>query len=329
MPINPPARAREFQVLDPCLLGRPVHLLPAFANRLAETLGAAVAAPAGRRYWGAWRLASLSFERAPEQAGLRWLGVNGPYGMAAVAFERALLLGLLEGRYARNAPSSAQRDPHAERVTATEERLAATLAQQLVALLDARVADGLAAAGVEPTPLTPNEASRAAVAPASAPGKTEWVLRIVLRAPYGAPAAAAPAAAAPVEADADGVAPADDVAAAPVAAPAPASQDGQIWIALDHALMAHVLQGLMDKRTGSRGPRRQSEPLESSLNVKLDGRLVSKEVTLAALFALKVGDVIPVSVGRADVLLDDARLFTAAVAEHKGKLCLTSFEDAE
>jgi hypothetical protein len=48
-----------------------------------------------------------------------------------------------------------------------------------------------------------------------------------------------------------------------------------------------------------------------------------------ALFDLKVGDVIPVDVGRADVLLDEARLFTAAVAEHKGKLCLTSFEDAE
>jgi len=28
-------------------------------------------------------------------------------------------------------------------------------------------------------------------------------------------------------------------------------------------------------------------------------------------------------------LLDEARLFTAAVAESKGKLCLTSFEDAE
>jgi flagellar motor switch protein FliM len=323
MPITSPARAREFQVLDPCLLGRPVHLLPAFANRLAETLGAAVASPGGRRYWGAWRLAGLSFERAPDAAGLRWLGVNGPYGMAAVAFERALLLGLLEGRYARNAPAAAQRDPHAERVTATEERLAATLAQQLAALLDARVADGLAAAGAEPTPLSPNEASRTAVAPASAPGKTEWVLRIVLRAPYGAPAAAV------VESDADGVAPAADAAAAPVGATAPASQDGQIWIALDHALMAHVLQGLMDKRTGARASRKSSEPLASGLNVRLDGRLVSKEVTLAALFALKVGDVIPVSVGRADVLLDDARLFTAAVAEHKGKLCLTSFEDAE
>ena len=52
-------------------------------------------------------------------------------------------------------------------------------------------------------------------------------------------------------------------------------------------------------------------------------------MTLEALFGLKLGDVIPVTVGRADVLLDEARLFTAAVAEHKGKLCLTSFEDAE
>jgi flagellar motor switch protein FliM len=342
MPINPPVRAREFQVLDPCLLGRPVHLLPAFANRLAETLGAAVASPGGRRYWGAWRLAGLSFERAPEDRKLRWLGVNGPYGMAAVAFERALLLGLLEGRYARNAPSSAQRDPHAERVTATEERLAATLAQQLAALLDARVAEGLAATGAEPTPLSPNEASRAAVAPASAPGKTEWVLRIALRAPYGVPAAAATAVAAEGESEGEsegeGERAADDagmgsapaaIASASASAPAPASQDGQIWIALDHALMAHVLQGLMDKRAGTRAPRMPGEPLASSLNVKLDGRLVSKEVTLAALFALKVGDVIPVSVGRADVLLGDARLFTAAVAEHKGKLCLTSFEDAE
>ena len=76
-------------------------------------------------------------------------------------------------------------------------------------------------------------------------------------------------------------------------------------------------------------PQGPAEPLVSKLQVKLDGRLVSKEITLGALFELKVGDVIPVSVGRADVLLDDARLFTAAVAEHKGQLCLTSFEDAE
>lgn len=298
MSINQPDRARDFQVLDPCLLGRPVHLLPAFAARLAEALGAAMASPGGRRYWGAFRLESLAFERAPDDRALRWLGVNGPYGLAAVAFERSLLLDLLEGRYARRTqgplqgPNIApQRDPGLERVTATEERLAATLAQQVTRLLDEQVAQGLAAAG------------SAAPAPAPQPAKAGWVIRAVLRAQYG-------------RRDTDD--------------PSLAAPEGRLWISLDHGLMAHVLQGLMADRNGMRGAVRMArEPLASHLRVKLEGRLVSKEVTLATLFGLKVGDVIPVSVGRADVLLDDSRLFTAAVAEHKGKLCLTSFEDAE
>ncbi|WP_040786048.1 FliM/FliN family flagellar motor C-terminal domain-containing protein [Massilia niastensis] len=292
--MNPPDRSRDFQVLDPCLLGRPVHLLPRFAARLAEALGAAMASPAGRRYWGAWRLVSLAFERAPEQGGLRWLGVGGAYGNAAVAFERRLLLALLEGRYGRRTSVQAPpRDPVFERVTATEERLAATLTQQLAALLDARVAAGLAAAGA---PAVAPAGAPAGVAPASAPGKAGWVIRAVLRAPGG---------------------------------DAAVNADSQLWIGLDHDLMAHVLQGLMADKGSVRGVRARSEPLASSLTVKLDGRLLSKEITLATLFDLAVGDVIPVSVGRADVLLDESRLFTASVAEHKGKLCLTCFEDAE
>lgn len=310
MPINQLDRSRDFQILDPCLLGRPVHLLPGFAARLAETLGTAMASPAGRRYWGAYRLESLAFAPAPEAPALRWLGVGGVHGQAAVAFERGLLLGLLEGRYARRAPTPAnaavQRDPAAERVTATEERLAATLAQQLARLLDERVAEGLAAAGVatEQQPQAALQAAHAgaAIVPASAPGKAGWVLRAVLRAQYG-------------RRDSDD--------------PGLAAPEGQLWISLDHGLMSHVLQGLMAERNAGRGPRMARESLASHLQVKLEGRLVSKEITLAALFGLKVGDVIPVSVGRADVLLDDSRLFTAAVAEHKGKLCLTSFEDAE
>ncbi|EKU81157.1 FliM/FliN family flagellar motor switch protein [Massilia timonae] len=311
MSINQPDRARDFQVLDPCLLGRPVHLLPAFAARLAEALGAAMASPGGRRYWGAFRLESLAFERAPDDRALRWLGVNGPYGLAAVAFERSLLLDLLEGRYARRTqgplqgPNIApQRDPGLERVTATEERLAATLAQQVTRLLDEQVAQGLAAAGTAAPALAPQLAKGgAAIVPAGAPGKSGWVVRAVLRAQYG-------------RRDTDD--------------PSLAAPEGRLWISLDHGLMAHVLQGLMADRNGMRGAVRMArEPLASHLRVKLEGRLVSKEVTLATLFGLKVGDVIPVSVGRADVLLDDSRLFTAAVAEHKGKLCLTSFEDAE
>lgn len=306
MAINQLDRTRDFQVLDPCLLGRPVHLLPVFAARLAETLGAAMASPAGRRYWGAFRLEKLEFERAPADRGLRWLGVSGHYGVAAVAFDRSLLLGLLEGRYARRTTASGaavQRDPVVERITATEERLASTLAQQLAHLLDARVADGLIAAGVAGIPqvFTPFKAGASAV-PAVAPGKAGWVIRAVLRAQYG-------------RRDTD--------------EPGEAAPDGQLWISLDHDLMAHVLQGLMSERGKARSSRMAREPLASHLHVRLEGRLVSKEVTLAALFGLKVGDVIPVSVGRADVLLDDSRLFTASVAEHKGKLCLTSFEDAE
>ena len=311
MSINQPDRARDFQVLDPCLLGRPVHLLPAFAARLAEALGAAMASPGGRRYWGAFRLESLAFERAPDDRALRWLGVNGPYGLAAVAFERSLLLDLLEGRYARRTqgplqgPNIApQRDPGLERVTATEERLAATLAQQVTRLLDEQVAQGLAAAGTAaPAPAPQLAKGGASLVPAGAPGKSGWVIRAVLRAQYG-------------RRDTDD--------------PSLAAPEGRLWISLDHGLMAHVLQGLMADRNGMRGAVRMArEPLASHLRVKLEGRLVSKEVTLATLFGLKVGDVIPVSVGRADVLLDDSRLFTAAVAEHKGKLCLTSFEDAE
>jgi len=306
MPINQLDRRRDHQVLDPCLLGRPVHLLPAFAAGLAEAIGAEMASPGGRRHWGAYRLEHLAFERAPEQPGLRWLGVSGPYGVAAVAFERTLLLGLLEGRYARRqpAPSAAvQQSPALERVTATEERLAVTLAQQLASQLDARVADGLARLDGAPAPV--KTGTGAAIVPAGAPGKTGWVLRAVLRAQYGRRETDEPTQAAP---------------------------EGQIWIGLDHALMACVLQGIKADRGAVRAAgsaRMPGEPLATRLEVKLDGCLVSKEITLATLFGLQVGDVIPVALGRADVVLDNSRLFTAAVAEHKGKLCLTSFEDAE
>jgi flagellar motor switch protein FliM len=104
---------------------------------------------------------------------------------------------------------------------------------------------------------------------------------------------------------------------------------GQFWLALDQELMAAVLHGLMPQREQAAPMPRASRPLAAQLQLTVDGRLVSKDIPLAALFELRVGDVIPVSLGRAEVLLEESRLFTAAVTEHKGKLCLTSFEDAE
>ena len=284
MPIANPDTTLQHQVLDPCLLGRPVHLLPQFAARLQEDLDTAMQGSA-RRYWAGWRLETVEFGRVPQEMSLRWMAVLGALGTVAVAFERGLLLTLLERRYGGRGAGATQRDPQTERVTATEERLGVVLTQQMVDLLYARVAASVAME-VAPRPVQAN-----AVVASAMPGESNWALRVHVR---------------------------DNN-----------DNTGQFWIAPDQQLMATILGSLRPDNPRPRTSRGPAEPLASKLQVKLEGRLVSKEVTLGALFELKVGDVIPVSVGRADVLLDEACLFTAAVAEHKGKLCLTSFEDAE
>ena len=271
------------QVLDPALLGRPVHLLPAFAAAFAGDLAAMLAAPLWRRYWGGFALHGVEFARAPEGGTLRWLNFGAAHGSAGVAFERALLVGLLEARYNKG-QARLLRDPEGERITATEERLALTLTQQLLDALAMRVRVAASAAGVE-LPSAPLASLGAA-----APGKNAWALMVTLREPQG-------------------------------------ERTARCFIAPDPQLMGLILQALQPERP--QRTQRQPEPLGAHLKLKLEGRLVNHEMTLEALFGLKVGDVIPVTVGRADVLLDEARLFTAAVAEHKGKLCLTSFEDAE
>jgi flagellar motor switch protein FliM len=273
----------QHQVLDPALLGRPVHLLPQFAARLQDDLEAVMHGSA-RRYWAGWRLQSLEFGRAPQADQLRWMAVAGALGTVSVSFERGLLLALLERRYGGRGAAATPRDPETERVTATEERLGVVLTQQMVDLLYGRVAANVAM-DVAPRPVPVN-----AVVPMTMPGASSWAVCVRVR---------------------------------------NNDQSGAFWIAPDQALMATILGTLRSETGRARVPAGPAEPLGAKLQVKLDGRLVTKETTLGMLFDLKVGDVIPVNVGRADVLLDEARLFTAAVAEYKGKLCLTSFEDAE
>lgn len=295
MPINNSTpQPRPHQVLDPTLLGRPVHLLPAFAATFAEDLVAMLAAPAWRRYWGGFVLDQVEFARAPdartpESASLRWLGVSGPHGTAAVAFERSLLVGLLEARYSGKGAARPLRDPAGEPVTATEDRLAQTLTQQMAEVLAMRVRVAANTAGVEIERRAAPAGAAAQVVPVT-PARNAWALAITLR-------------------------------------PANGEGSARCFVAPDTRMMGLILQTLQPERP-QRTPR-QAEPLAAGLKVKLDGRLVSHQITLEALFGLKVGDVLPVTVGRADVLLDEACLFTAAVAEHKGKLCLTSFVDAE
>lgn len=282
------------QVLDPCLLGRPVHLLHVFAAQLREDLAGALRQPLSRRYWGGCQIDAVAFSRVEGAAPPgRWLNFLGAQGSVGFALERKVLLGVLNHRYGRkSAKPAAPPDPASVRVTATEERLAVVLGQQLAAALVARVVHNLAAIG-KPAPTGVGGAGgELAMLPGVPPAKGGWIVSVAL----------------------------SDVAA---------GLQGQFWFALDKTMMTDVLHGLLPQREQTKPAQKSVRPLASQLQVKLEGRLVSKEVQLGTLFDLRVGDVIPVSISRTDVLLADSRLFTAAVSEHKGKLCLTSFEDAE
>ncbi|WP_028101172.1 FliM/FliN family flagellar motor switch protein [Pseudoduganella violaceinigra] len=282
--------AVQYEVLDPCLLGRPVHRLPVFAAQLREDLAQSMRLNVHRRYWGTFQVDDVAFARLDgSEARQRWLGFAAPSGQLGFALERNLLLSVLNYRYGRATRADAAMDEQAVRVTATEERLAVVLGQQLASILSARIESKLPEGSRDGGDADGIKADAAAGA-ASHPAKGSWVIAVSLR---------------------DG------------------ELQGKAWFSLDKQMMGNVLRGLLPERDASKKGSKNPGPLAARLQVGVSGRLVSKETTLGAMFDLRVGDVIPISLHRADVMLEDSRLFTAAVTEHKGKLCLTSFEDIE
>ena len=276
-------------VLDPCLLGRPVHRLHLFAAQLREDLAQAMRLQLNRPYWGSFQVDDVAFSRLQgREDSLRWLHFSAPGGSIGCAFERKALLAVLNYRYGRGKGSLAVTDESQIKVTNTEERLAVVLGQQLASTLAGRIELNL------PVVDKGGEAAAEEVRPAtgSHPPKGTWVITVSVSEAGG-------------------------------------SASGRIFLALDKQMIADVLRGLLPERDNSRKAAKAPGPLAARLQVGLNGRLISKEVSLGALFDMRVGDVIPISLNRAEVMLDDSRLFTAAVTEHKGKLCLTSFEDIE
>ena len=288
------------QVLDPCLLGRPVHLLHIFAAQLRDDLTQAMRLNMNRRYWGAFRVEDVQFTRFDgAEVRSRWLSFAAPAGHIAFSLERKVLLSVLNFRYgsgSKSDNSAAPADESTVRVTATEERLAVVLGQQLAGTLAGRIELNLPVTDKAPAAEGEQDVAEAGFkpAPGAPPPKGSWTITVTL---------------AQHNADAG-------------------TSAGRFWFALDKALMASVLRGLLRDRDATKKSQ-PAPPLAQRLQVGLAGRLASKEVMLGALYDLQVGDVIPISLSRADVLLEESRLFTAAVTEHKGKLCLTSFEDVE
>lgn len=105
---------------------------------------------------------------------------------------------------------------------------------------------------------------------------------------------------------------------------------GEGAMVLDVVWMERLFRWLEPGRPRrGREPREAARPFAHRLGLTLTARLLQQEMPLGRLLDLQVGEVLPVRLGATDVLIDDARLFTATVAERQGKLCLTSFQDAE
>jgi len=174
--------------------------------------------------------------------------------------------------------------------TASEERLASMLGAQLVNIV-ARTIESLL-----PPPTAPTGELQMLDTPAKFPAESGWTLQVS------------------------------------VAEPA-RNVSGTLRFLLDETWVARLLAGLAPQRSQARPARgvgpTHSPPLPARLHLTMTARLLEKELPLGKVMDLQIGDVIPVSLSRADVMVGDSRLFSASVAEHKGKLCLTAFEDME
>ncbi|MDB5848096.1 MAG: fliM [Rhodoferax sp.] len=290
--------ATQHTVIDPRSLGRPVHLLPAFADRFAADIGDFLRLGPNRRYGTALAVqtASMALSTAAAPA-RRWMVFGSAQGRIGVSIERKLVLRLLQCRYGLP-QEAADVETTAPPVTASEERLARKLGAQLVTALVHRVYDGLQAAGTA-----------------------------------GAAGAAAEASDAGADGEPEAVAWSADAFAAPGVwyltlglAEVAKELEGLVCFSLDEGWMRSLLGQLA--RTGP-APRDAdgAEPLAARLKLRLVARLLQQRVSLGEVLALKVNDVLPVNLQTTDVLVKDSRLFTATVAEHKGRLWLTAFND--
>lgn len=283
--------ARACQVIDPRTMGRPVHLLGRYTERLRKDLAELFHVRFNRRYRAQFEIGELGFEAATAQGARRWLTYSSDVGRLAFAADRNVLLCILAYRY--GVPSNGVQEftaaaESSELETATEERLAARLGRQLI---------GAAADAIEALQPDAGESrSSGEFSPIPAPpGEAAWTLRVRVTERTH-------------------------------------RLDGTLWIRFDEPWIERLMRGLAPHR--ERGSSQnvsgtRAQPLPARLQLTLNARLVDKPIELGTLLDLRIGDIIPVTLASTDVLIGDERLFTASVAEHKGKLCLTCFEDVE
>jgi flagellar motor switch protein FliM len=283
-------------VLDTRTLGRPVHLLPGFASKLGDDLAGLFLAQLNRRYRASFSVGEVTI-RHTDHAGshplpTRWQVYASDIGRMGVALDHRIVKTVFSYRYGLHheiAASSGDKSPVQAPAYSQTEERLAASLGLLLARVLADCIDGCDGSTIGASP----GSSGVSLLPASTPGTGEWNFHATVRESI------------------HGV-------------------EGPLWLSVDDAWMARLLQKLAPRRRArSTHANAKQAPLTHALQLTLLAQLLKKEMPLGSLLDLRVGDVIPVRLGPTDVLIDESRLFTAVVAEHKGKLCLTSFEDAE
>jgi flagellar motor switch protein FliM len=275
-------------VLDPRTLGRPMHLLGSFAERFGADVSELLRQGLNRRYAIGLQVVGATIrQRSRSEEPVRWNVYAAPAGRIGIAVPRALVLRLLLCRYGASEPGPLVPDTVA--VTASEERLSTKLGQQLALALACRVASGLPPAGVAADALATDTAVPFHSETALPTGL--WQIDLTVEEPH---------------------------------------QGGLhvLRFSLDDGCMHALLDRLGRDRTVARDAAAvPTQPLVERLKLRLTARLVQQRLPLGAILDLQPGSVLPIPQPTAVVLVKDSPLFSASVAEHKGRLWLTAFQD--
>lgn len=275
----------QHRTLDPCTLGRPVHLLHHFTSLLREDLSEVFRTDLNRRYLARFHVGEISMTPmdGATQTG-RWLAYDTESGQIGCTLDRNVILTVLSYRYGLH---ERKISPDMPPETATEERLAASLSMQFVRTLIKRIKSKRGVTGSE----MPLQQEFSSISSCAQPHGT-WLIKVTIQ-------------------------------------ESAHNTEGALSFTLDDAGMNLLLQNIVPVRDKPNENRHYDASPLTNIPLKLVAHLVQKELLLGELLDIQVGDIVPISLNAANVLIDGSRLFTAVVAEHKGKLCLTSFENAE
>jgi flagellar motor switch protein FliM len=277
---------QHYRKLDPCTLGRPIHLLPDFAAKVLEDFGELFRGGLNRRYSASFQAIAADIRAlGDEMAGPGWRLYEERGGYFSCKVDREIVLSALNYRYGLSSSGQAGQVEALTDIpeTTTEERMAGMLCKQFVETLHARIQST-----ANRTDAHPLKFKGTATHP-----RGGWLLKLDVR-------------------------------------DAARGAGGSIALTLDEFWMDDLLRAITPEKPQVRGnavvPQASLAP---NLHLYMVARLLKREYSLGELFDMRIGDVIPISLGNTDVLINDARLFSATVAENKGKLCLTSFKDME